>query len=130
MRDSRRRRGVAAAEFAVLLPLLVIMVFGAIEASSFIFLKQSLNVAAYEGIREAARLTSTETTATDAATAILTARRVNDFAVTFPDGDPADTPRGDAMTIVVSAPTNTNSPLAGQFIPNRVINARIVMTKE
>ena len=49
------RRGVAAVEFAVCLPVIILLVFGAIEASSFIFLKQSLNVAAYEGIRESIR---------------------------------------------------------------------------
>ena len=48
-RHRRTRRAVAAVEFAVCLPVIIMLVFGAIEASSFIFLKQSLNVAAYEG---------------------------------------------------------------------------------
>ena len=52
------RRGVAAVELAVCLPVIILLVFGAIEASSFIFLKQSLNVAAYEGIRESIRISS------------------------------------------------------------------------
>ena len=128
--ESKNRRGVAAAEFAVCLPILVVMVFGAIEASSFIFLKQSLNVAAYEGIRTATRITGNEAAATGSANAILTSRNVNDFAIQFPGGDPGDVDRGDAITIIVSAPTDTNSPLLGQFIPNRLINAQIVMLKE
>ena len=52
------RRGIAAVELAVCLPVIVLLVFGSIEASSFIFLKQSLNVSAYEGIREAIRVGS------------------------------------------------------------------------
>ena len=70
----RSRRAVAAAEFAVCLPILVLLVFGSIEASSFIFLKQALSVAAYEGAREAALSNSTATAAEDRATHIGIAR--------------------------------------------------------
>ncbi|QDT13305.1 TadE/TadG family type IV pilus assembly protein [Stieleria marina] len=127
---SKRRRGVAAAEFAVCLPVLVLLVFGSIEASSFIFLKQSLNVAAYEGIREAIRKGSTDGDATDRAENILVARNVQGFAVAFPSGDVANANRGEEVVIEVSAPTESNSPLAGQFLTNRLLTARVVMVKE
>jgi TadE-like protein len=125
-----KRRGVAAVEFAVCLPVLVLLVFGAIEASSFIFLKQSLNVSAYEGIREATKLASNNTIARDRAENILSSRGVNNFNVDFPNGESANILRGDEVVIEVSAPTSTNSPLLGQFIPNRTLTARVVMTKE
>jgi len=32
--------------------------------------------------------------------------------------------------VTVTASTNTNSPLAGQFVPNRQLAARVVMVKE
>ena len=124
------RRGVAAVEFAVCLPVIVLLVFGSIEASSFIFLKQSLNVAAYEGIREAVRSGSTSSDAIDRAENILSSREVNDFQVRFPSGNVANASRGSEIVIEVSAPTETNSPLAGQFITNRVLTARVVMVKE
>ena len=41
----RKFSGVAAAEFAVCLPLIVLLVFGSIEATNYIFLKQTLNIA-------------------------------------------------------------------------------------
>ena len=47
------RRGVAATEFAVCLPIVLVIVFGSIESCTMIFLKQSLAVAAYEGARVA-----------------------------------------------------------------------------
>jgi Flp pilus assembly protein TadG len=53
------RRGVAAAEFAVCLPVLVLVVFASIEACSMIFLKESLTVAAYEGSRVALQSAAT-----------------------------------------------------------------------
>ncbi len=125
-----RRRGVAAVEFAVCLPVIVLLVFGAIEASSFIFLKQSLHVAAYEGVRNAIRLGSDNAQATNSAQNILTSRNVRDFQVSFPNGDASKADRGDEIVIEVSAPTSTNSPLAGRFVTNRMLTARVVMVKE
>jgi Flp pilus assembly protein TadG len=125
-----KRRGVAAVEFAVCLPVIILLVFGAIEASSFIFLKQSLNVAAYEGIRESIRISSNTSNGVDRAQNILEARNVQDFEITFPNGEAGDATRGDEIVIEVSAPTATNSPLAGQFVANRILTARVVMVKE
>lgn len=126
----RNRRGVAAVEFAVCLPVIILLVFGSIEASSFIFLKQSLNVAAYEGIRESIRVGSNNADGIDRAQNILNSRNVRDFQVNFPNGDAGAASRGDEIVIVVAAPTQTNSPLAGQFVTNRMLAARVVMVKE
>lgn len=129
-RKGERRRGVATVEMAVCLPVLALLVFGSIEAASFIFLKQSLQVAAYEGVREAIRINATEASSADRARAILTSRAVNDAAIRFPAGTPNSLARGQQLVIEVSAPTRTNSPLAGQWVPNRTLTARIVMLKE
>jgi uncharacterized protein (UPF0333 family) len=123
-------RGVAAVEFAVCLPVIVMLVFGSIEASSFIFLKQSLHVSAYEGARTAIRVGSTNAVASDSVRNVLVARNVRDFQVAFPNGESSDAERGDEVVIEVSAPTSTNSPLAGQFVTNRLLTARVVMVKE
>lgn len=128
--DRRRRRGTAAVEFAVCLPVIVLLVFGSIEASAFIFLKQALTVAGYEGVRNASGARGTEATATDASEAILNSRNVQDFTVRFPNGDPGSQTRGDRVVVEVTAPTQTNSPLAGQFITNQILTARVVMLKE
>ena len=127
---SQQRQGVAAVEFAVCLPVIVLLVFGAIEASSFIFLKQSLNVAAYEGIRESIRVGYDNKSGMDRAANILNSRNVRDFFVSFPNGEAGDAERGDEIVIEVTAPTTTNSPLAGRFVRNRTLTARVVMVKE
>ena len=124
------RRGAAMIEFAICLPVLVLLVFGSIEAASFIFLKQSLQVAAYEGAREAIRANATDATAISRATAILESRAVRDAVVRFASGSPATQARGQQTVIEVSAPPRTNSPLAGQWVPNRTLTARLVMLKE
>ena len=125
-----QRNGVATVELAVCLPVIVLLVFGAIEASSFIFLKQSLNVAAYEGIREAVRVGSNGANGENRAQNILGSRSVNDFSISYPNGEPSGVNRGDDVVIEVSAPTDSNSPLVGKFITNRTLTARVVMVKE
>lgn len=125
-----RRDGVAAVEFAVCLPVILLLVFGSIEASSFIFLKQSLNSAAYEGVRAAIRSGADSGEGIERATAILNARGVSDFVVDFPSGDAGSSERGEEVVITVSAPTGSNRPIAGQFLADRVIVARVVMVKE
>ena len=129
-RSRDQRRAVAAVEFAVCLPVILLLIFGAIEASSFIFLRQSLHVAAYEGARSAIRIGSGNSEGTNSVQNILASRNVQDFQVSFPNGDADKANRGDEIVIEVSAPTATNSPLTGQFVTNRVLTARVVMVKE
>ena len=129
-RKNQKRRGVAAVEFAVCLPIIVLLVFGSIEASAFIFLKQSISVAAYEGAREAIRNGSTGGDADSRARTILDARQVQSFQISFPGTDPSTAQRGDEIVVQVTAPTAPNSPLAGQFVANRLLTSRVVMVKE
>lgn len=124
------RSGTAAVEFAVCLPVIMLLVFGAVEASSYVFLKQSLNVAAYEGVREAIRSGATSVDARSRAVNLLNARNVRDYRVTFPAGAAEEARRGDRVVIQVSAPAQTNSPLAGRFVANRQLTATVVMVKE
>ena len=49
-----RRRGAASVECAVCLPLIVLIVVGAIETCSLVFLQQALQTTAYEMARVAA----------------------------------------------------------------------------
>ena len=129
-RKAPNRRGVAAVEFAVCLPIIVLLVMGSIEASSFIFLKQSLSVAAYEGAREAIRTTSGSVEADGRARSILTARQVQGFQINFPGTDPSTARRGDEIIVQVTAPSAPNSPLAGQFVADRLLTSSVVMVKE
>ena len=67
-----RRRGVAATELAVCLPIIVLIVIGTIEASTMVFLKQSLTVAAFQGARQAISNNNTAADVRTAAEQILT----------------------------------------------------------
>lgn len=129
-RQARKRSGVAAVEFAVCLPVIVLLVFGSIEASSFIFLKQGLAVAAYETTREAARSGSDSGQATARGQNILNSRNINDASISIASGEVSEIPPGQEIIVEVSAPTSTNSPLLGRFLTNRTLTSRVVMLKE
>ncbi len=125
-----QRRGAAVIEFAVCIPVIVLLVLGSIEATSMIFLKQSLHTAAYEGAREAIRTTADPAEATRRAQAILDARFVNGARISFPLGNITSARRGELVAVEVTASSQANSPLAGRFIANRNLTVRTTMVKE
>lgn len=131
-RSGRRklRRGSAVVEFAFCLPILMVLILGSIEASNAIFLKQSLTSAAYEGIREAARIKSTAASSTSVTNNVLSARQVRGSNIVFTPNDPSTARRGDRISIEVSASISANSPIIGNVVKDRRLVIRSVMVKE
>jgi len=123
------RRGAAAVEFAVCLPLLMLIVLGAIETTHGIFLKQALSAAAYEGMRVAIEPRSNQADATHRAQAILDARFVKGTKIAF-DTNVDSAPRGQKVAVEISAPISLNSPFIGRVIQDRIVKVRTVMVKE
>ncbi|MFY9255044.1 MAG: TadE family protein [Fuerstiella sp.] len=129
-RATPSRSGVAAAEFAVCLPILLVIVIGTIEACSMIYLKQSLSVAAYEGVRAALK-PGAETADVDAACKqILTARKVSGATVTITPGDFASRPEQTWITVRVVTTGGANSVISGWSYDNLVIDGEATMMKE
>ena len=123
------RQGAAVVEFAVCMPLLMLIVLGSMEAAHSIFLRQALSAAAYEGIRVAIEPRSKQADALQQAQNVLAARFVKRSNVVF-DKNVEQTPRGEKIAIEVSAPISSNSPFIGRVIPDRIIKVRTVMVKE
>jgi hypothetical protein len=126
----RRRKGVAAAEAAICLPLLVILTFASIEACDAIFLSHSLNVACYETIRVAVKPKSENTDADAMASNTLADQHVNNATVTYDPPDISNVDRGQPITISISAPVASNSILPSWFFTGRTLGARVTMVKE
>lgn len=125
-----RRRGAAVVEFAVCLPIIMLLILGSIEATSAIFLRQALTTGAYEGIREAVRTSATTTDATARAQAVLTARQIRSSNIRFTPADIQSATRGSIIVIEISAPFGANSPFMGRVIADRTNTVRTVMVKE
>ncbi len=128
-RSCRQRGGVAAVEFALCLPVIVLLVMGAMEASTMIFLKQSLSVAAYEGARTAVVPNATNADVVDTCEQILADRRVAGATVQVtPEVEDANI--GEFMTITVTAPCNDNTILTGRFFRNKQLSGSADFMKE
>ena len=125
-----RRRGTAATEFAVCLPILLTLVIGTIEACTVIYLKQSLSIAAYEGIRAAVQPNATSISVQAACNQILTSRSVQGATITISPNNFTGQPVETLITVRVAAPAASNSMFSGWFYDTMVIDGQATMMKE
>lgn len=124
------RNGVAAAELAVCLPVIVLLVLAMIESCTMIFLKQSLTVAAYEGIRTGLEQNATSADVQTACNRILAERRVQGGTVSISPNNFETLAPGQFIEVTVSAPTDPNSVIPASFFRGRILRGSAEMMKE
>jgi hypothetical protein len=129
-RANASRRAVAASELAVCLPVIVLLVLAMIESCTMIFLKQSLTVSAYEGVRTALQPNAVAADVEASSTAVLTDRRVQQARVIVTPANFETLEPGAYITVTVSAPADRNSVLPGKFFRGRTLTASATMMKE
>ena len=131
MRRARKSiRGVAAVELAICLPLLVVFTFASIELCSALYLRQSLTIAAYEGVRVACHPQGLEADATQSVNRILTERRINGGQITFTPTAIDGVADGTLIRVTVRAPAASNSLLRFGLFGSNQISASCSMRKE
>jgi Flp pilus assembly protein TadG len=124
------RRGVAATELAVCLPVIVLLVIGTVEACSMVFLKQSLSVAAYEGVRTAVEAKATTAQVEAACQQVLTDRKVKGGVVTITPKNFETLNQGEFVDVTVSAPCSSNTIVPIRFFRGRTLSATASMMVE
>ncbi len=131
LHSSRRRyrRGAAVVEFAVCLPVLLLIVFGSIEAASMLFLRQTLVQASYEGAKVAIR-TGDSVQAEDAIRAVAKGRRIENVTITTIPANLEDAVPGDLVVITVTAPGNVNSLFPIGPFKDQSVTAQATMVRE
>jgi Flp pilus assembly protein TadG len=129
-RRSAPRRAAAAAEMAICLPLMVMLVLGSIETCSMIFLRHSLTIASYEGARVAIDFDGTSAAAIDRCEEILDAREVADAEVSIEPENVESVPRGDTIAVTVSAPCDSNNIIPAWFYGGKTLSHTMTMVKE
>lgn len=129
-RTQDQPRGAAAVELAVCLPLILILTLATLQACSMFYLRQSLSVAAYEGIRKAVDFRTSSSEVEDACNRILTSRNVNGATILISPSDYTTAPRESWITVTVTAPCNTNSPLRGWFYEDKSLSGSATFMKE
>ena len=123
------RTGAAVVELAICIPAIVLLVMGAIECCTMIFTKQSLHVTAYEGVRVAIKPESNNGDVLSRCDRVLTERSIVNPQVALSPADIEDLPRGTAVEVRVSAPTNENNVLPLRFFTGDLV-ATATMIKE
>ena len=114
----RDQRGAAAVEMAIVLPVLVLLVFGIIQWSIYFNRLQGLQAAAREGARVAALPQSTQSDikakVTDALDGVLPSGANPTITVSPSSSNPCDLqPTGTSVTVTVKVNTDLNIPLWG-----------------
>jgi hypothetical protein len=109
---------------------MVMLLLASIEACTMIFLDHSLSIASYEGVRVAIAFDSTNSEVLDRCEEILEERSVNDAEVSISPANVATVPRGQPITITVSAPCDANAIVPAWFFGGATITASATMVKE
>jgi Flp pilus assembly protein TadG len=124
------RRGAAAVEFAVCMPVIVVIVFASIEACSMIFLKQALEITAYETVRAAIAMGGTSDAAKARGDEMLAQRNVKQGSVTIAPGGVQSLAPGTQVTVTATAPIGANRVISSWFFSSGDLSASCMMLKE
>lgn len=107
-RNHRDRQGIAVVEFAICLPVIILIILGSIEACNLIFLKQALTEASYQGALAAMKPAATEAEVEARIQSILDARDISSATIVVADHTLHVLDAGDEFTVEVSATTSPN----------------------
>jgi len=130
-RGSRQpRRGNAAIELAVTLPMMAMIVFGSVEVCSQINTKQAIESAAYECARTAISAGATDARVQQKMAEILAARGIEDATLSTNPESVNNIKRGERIKVRISAPAASNSLALTSFVKTGTILAECVMVKE
>lgn len=126
----KSRLGVAAVEFAVCIPLIVMIVLASIEASSMIFLKLDLQTTAYEAARVAVAPAATAGDVVSRGNEVLDQRNIKDGSVQVNPANLQNVAAGANVTVTATAPVASNRIIAGWFFNGGSLSASTVMVRE
>ena len=130
LRRAISRRATATVETALVLPVLISLVFGAIEAAHGIHLRQLLGGVAYDVARIATTDGGSEAAARVRGLEMLAGAEIKDAVITVSPSPAESVARGSDVTVTVSAPLSSNSITKSSFFPLPTVDYRVVMVKQ
>ncbi len=127
----RKRRGAAVVEFAVVAPVLILLVFGMIEFGRMVMVQQIITNASREGARVAVLDGSTRTGVETTVQGYLQSGSINGATVTVSPDPPSGAGYGAPVTVNVSVPFDQVSWLSTpMFLGGITLRATTVMRRE
>jgi hypothetical protein len=130
MPASPYRRGVAAVEAAVCLPILVLLTFAVLECCDAIFIKQGLAVSAFEGARVAILPGAKRENVEAQIRKVLLERDIQGGSFKISPANFADLPPRSHVTVEVEAPAAQNSIVGAGFFTNTILRSSTTMMVE
>ena len=124
------RPGVAAAEMAICLPLIVMLVLASLEACTMIFLHHGLAIASYEGVRIAINYDGTNAEVIDRYEEIIASRNIQATTIQIDPADCEQVERGNTITVTVTAPCDQNALIPPWFFGGHTLTSTTTMVKE
>ena len=127
----RFRLGAATVEFAVVVPVFFLLVFGMIEFGRMVMVQQVITNASREGARQAVLDGATTTEVRNAVTSYLTSGSISGATITVSPNPPSNAAFGDPVSVTVSVPFNQVSWLPSpMFLGGKTLTASTVMRRE
>jgi Flp pilus assembly protein TadG len=125
-----RRRGNAAVELAITVPVMATIIFGSVEVCGLIHTKQALAATAYECASVAVKDSATDKQVKDRMKEILEQRGIVKGSVSTTPTSIEKIPRGTPITVRISAPADKNSLVPMPVYGPATIQATCIMVKE
>lgn len=117
-------------EFAVCLPILAAIIFGGMEASNAIHLKQTLTSSGYEAARTVTATGGTQASAESRFQEIVAAQNMQQATIAISPSVDSSTAPGTVITVTVSAPASANSYAPAWYYDGTLMTATIQMVKQ
>lgn len=111
------------------LPIIGMLVFGAIETANMIYLRQALKAAAYEVARSVTNVGGVQADAEARGYQALTARGITGGVIDVTPAVDINTVAGTAITVTVTAPADANADGPQWFYEGQTLKATVVMSK-
>lgn len=125
------RRGAAVVEFAVVAPILFLLIFGMIEFGRMVMVQQVLTNASREGARVGILDGATTSEVTSKVNTYLTAAKITGATVTVTPDPPSNAGAGDSVTVDVKVNFNNVTWLpVPWFLGGKQLEATTVMRRE
>ena len=128
---NRDRKGAAVVEFAVVAPVLIMLLLGMIECGRMIMVQQSLTTAVREGARSAIIEGTSDSTAKNVVESFLAGVGVSGTSITVTPSNTDSMAHGQPITVSVSVPFSEVSWLPNPFfLKNTTLSSTATMRRE
>ncbi len=130
LRNNRRRRGTAVVELAVCVPVLVLIVLGAMSATTMIFMRTAAVQSAYETVKEVVRPNGDSVRALERGRAVLEFRNIVPQSIEISPSNVEVQDPGTPITVTVRASAAENRLFTFGVFSGGEVEVQATMVKE